>query len=247
MLATATEMRNNFSHYLTQVTDENKEVIITKNNVRVARLVPYVSDIEKYFTVRENAVNYDYHRKTVSYEEFMEIYENTNTRMEFINGEIFIMGSPNFFHQAILGDLHVIFKEYFGEGKCRPIIAPFDVHFRKQDIKDPDVMQPDLVVLCDLENNINEKGRYMGTPTLTLEILSPSTRSIDMLYKLNTFMTSGVSEYWLVDPDNKMITIYTFTDYEIDKMKVYKKGETAKSEIFEGLSVDVKLLFDEMP
>lgn len=247
MLATATEIRNNFSHYLTQVTGENKEVIITKNNIRVARLVPYVSDIEKYFTVRENAVNYDYHRKTVSYEEFMEIYENTSTRMEFINGEIFIMGLAEFFHQAILGDLHVIFKEYFGEEKCRPIIAPFDVHFKKQDIKDPDVMQPDLIVLCDLENNINEKGRYTGTPTLTLEILSPSTRSIDMLYKLNTFMTSGVSEYWLVDPDNKMITIYTFTDYQIDKIEVYKKGETAKSEIFEGLSVDVKLLFDEMP
>ncbi|HOJ11700.1 MAG TPA: Uma2 family endonuclease [Clostridiales bacterium] len=231
---------------MTQVTDENKEVIITKNNVRVARLVPYVSDIEKYFTVRENAVNYDYHRKTVSYEEFMEIYENTSTRMEFINGEIFIMGSPSFSHQSILGDLHVTFKEYFRGKRCKPIIAPFDVHFKKQDIKDPDVMQPDLVVLCDLENNINEKGRYMGTPTLTLEILSPSTRSIDMLYKLNTFMTSGVSEYWLVDPDNQMITVYTFTDYQIDKMKVYKKEETAKSEIFEGLSVDVKLLFDEM-
>ncbi|HHY22693.1 MAG TPA: type II toxin-antitoxin system Phd/YefM family antitoxin [Clostridiaceae bacterium] len=246
MLTTATEMRNNFSHYLTQVTDENKEVIITKNNVRVARLVPYVSDIEKYFTVRENAVNYDYHRKTVSYEEFMEIYENTSTRMEFINGEIFIMDSPTFFHQAILGDLYVLFREYFKEEKCRPVIAPFDVHFKKQDIKDPDVMQPDLIVLCDLENNINEKGRYMGTPTLTLEILSPSTRSIDMLYKLNTFMTSGVSEYWLADPDNQMITIYTFTDYEIDKMKVYKNEETAKSEIFEGLSVDVKSLFKDM-
>ncbi len=246
MLTTATEMRNNFSHYLTQVTDENKEVIITKNNVRVARLVPYVSDIEKYFTVRENAVNYDYHRKTVSYEEFMEIYENTSTRMEFINGEIFIMGSPTFFHQAILGDLYVLFREYFKEEKCRPVIAPFDVHFKKQDIKDPDVMQPDLIVLCDLENNINEKGRYMGTPTLTLEILSPSTRSIDMLYKLNTFMTSGVSEYWLADPDNQMITIYTFTDYEIDKMKVYKNEETARSEIFEGLSVGVKSLFADM-
>jgi prevent-host-death family protein len=246
MLATATEMRNNFSHYLTQVTDENKEVIITKNNIKVARLVPYVSDIEKYFTMRENAVNYDYHRKTVSYEEFMEIYENTSTRMEFINGEIFIMGSPNFFHQAILGDLYVLFKEYFKEKKCRPIIAPFDVHFKKQEIKDPDVMQPDLIVLCDLENNINEKGRCMGTPTLTLEILSPSTRSIDMLYKLNTFMASGVSEYWLVDPDNQMITIYTFIDYEIDKMKVYKNEETAKSEIFEGLSVDVKLIFKNM-
>ena len=37
-------------------------------------------------------------------------------------------------------------------------VAPFDVHFRKKDIKDPDVMQPDIIVLCDLENNINEKG-----------------------------------------------------------------------------------------
>ncbi|NSW90840.1 MAG: type II toxin-antitoxin system Phd/YefM family antitoxin [Firmicutes bacterium] len=246
MIATASEMRNNFSHYLTKVTDENEEIIITKNNIRVARLVPYVSDIEKYFTVRENAVNYDYHRKTVSYEEFMEIYENSNTRMEFINGEIFIMSSPNFFHQAILGDLHVLFKEYFKGKECRPIIAPFDVHFKKKDIKDPDVMQPDLIVLCDLENNINEKGRYTGTPTLTLEILSPATRSIDMVYKLNTFMTSGVSEYWLVDPDNQMITIYTFANYQIDKVEVYKKDEIAKSEIFGGLSVEVKLLFEEM-
>ncbi|HZK71642.1 MAG TPA: Uma2 family endonuclease [Clostridia bacterium] len=110
------------------------------------------------------------------------------------------MSSPNIFHQAILGNLLVLFKEHFKGKKCRPFLAPFDVHFRKKDIKDPDVMQPDLIVLCDLENNINEKGRYLGTPTLTLEILSPSTKSIDMVYKLNTFMTSGVSEFWIIDP-----------------------------------------------
>src|SRR5689334_1627628 len=102
MFATASDMKNNFGQYLKHVMDEDDEIIITKNNVRVARLVPYVSDIEKYFTIRENAVNYDYNKKTVSYEEFMEIYEKSNARMEFINGEIIIMDSPSFFHQSLL-------------------------------------------------------------------------------------------------------------------------------------------------
>lgn len=246
MFATASEIKNNFGQYLKHVTDEDGEVIITKNNLRVARLVPYVSDIERYFTVRENAINYDYNKKTVSYEEFMEIYEKSNARMEFLNGEIYVMSSPNVDHQNILGNLYVVFKEFFKGKKCRPFIAPFDVHFRKKDIKDPDVLQPDLIVLCDLENNINQWRRYMGTPSLTLEILSDSTRSRDMVSKLNTFMTSGVSEYWIIDIDNKRITIYTFADFKVDKMEVYKTGETAKSFSFEGLEVGVKPLFDDM-
>ncbi|MDD4297031.1 MAG: Uma2 family endonuclease, partial [Ruminiclostridium sp.] len=171
----------------------------------------------------------------------------SSARMEFLNGEIIIMGSPDIDHQAVLGDLHVIFNNFFKGKKCRPFIAPFDVHFRKKDITDPDVLQPDLIVLCDMENNINEQRRYTGTPSLTLEILSDSTRSRDMVYKLNTYMTSGVSEYWIVDIQYKKITIYTFTDLKADRMEVYKPGETADSFAFEGLSVDVKALFNNMP
>lgn len=107
-------------------------------------------------------------------------------------------------------------------------------------------MQPDLVVLCDLENNINEKGKYFGTPALTLEVISKSTKSKDMVLKLNTYMSSGVSEYWIVDPHSERITIYTFSNYQIDKTEVYKKGETTKSEIFEGLSTDINQLFSEV-
>ncbi|MGI6422459.1 MAG: Uma2 family endonuclease [Syntrophomonadaceae bacterium] len=53
-------------------------------------------------------------------------------------------------------------------------------------------MQPDLLIACDLENNVNENGKYMGTPTLCVEIISKSTRSKDMVDKLNTYMLSGV-------------------------------------------------------
>lgn len=246
MLVTATDMKNSFGKYLKSVTNDNEDIIITKNNERVARLVPYITDIDKYFSIRENALDYQYERRKVSYEEFMQIYEKSDSRMEFINGEIFLLASPNIFHQEILGDLHVLFKQYFKGKKCKPYIAPFDVHFKKQNIKDPDVMQPDLIVLCDIDNNVTVKGRYMGTPALTLEILSPSTKTKDVIYKLNTYMTSGVSEYWIVDPDTRKITIYSFTDYKVDKMETYKNGETASSEIFEGLTVNIDALFDTL-
>ncbi|HCS72387.1 MAG TPA: type II toxin-antitoxin system Phd/YefM family antitoxin, partial [Clostridiales bacterium] len=177
MLVTATDMKNSFGKYLKSVTNDNEDIIITKNNERVARLVPYITDIDKYFSIRENALDYQYERRKVSYEEFMQIYEKSDSRMEFINGEIFLLASPNIFHQEILGDLYLLFKQYFKEKKCKPYLAPFDVHFKKQNIKDPDVMQPDLIVLCDIDNNVTVKGRYMGTPALTLEILSPSTKT----------------------------------------------------------------------
>ncbi len=244
MLATASEMKNGFGKYLKHVVEESGEVVITKNNVRVARLVPYVSDLEKYFSVHEHAAVYDYNKKTVSYEEFMEIYEKSDVRMEYINGEIYVLGSPSYSHQAILGNLHITFREFFTEKKCKVLMAPFDVHFNKQDIDVPDVMQPDLLVLCDLENNINEKDRYRGIPTLTLEILSSSTRSVDMVLKLNTFMASGVSEYWIVDPKNQRITIYTFVEFQVDQVEHYKPGEIVKSVTFDGLAAEVSTIFD---
>lgn len=84
-------------------------------------------------------------------------------------------------------------------------------------------MQPDLLVACDLEDNVTEKGRYMGTPTLVVEILSDSTRTKDLITKLNTYATSGVKEYWIIDQKQGMITIYSFKEYEL-KFRTPKSG-----------------------
>ena len=244
MLITASDMKNGFGQYLKHVMEESGEIIVTKNNHRVARLVPYVSDIERYDKVMESAVQYDYAHKTISYDEFMEIYEKSSVRMEFINGEIVIMSSPSMGHQKTLGELFVLFKQYFKGKRCQPYLAPLDIHFHKKEISDPDVMQPDLVVLCDADEKVDKKDRYTGTPALTLEILSPSTRSVDMIYKLNTFMLSGVDEYWLVDLENRQITLYRFEGLQIAGYSVMRMGEIAKSTRFEGLSIALDELWE---
>ncbi len=174
----------------------------------------------------------------------MEIYEKTSARMEFINGEIVMVSSPNMEHQQTLGDLYMQFKQFFRGMPCQPFLAPLDIHFYKKDIRDPDVMLPDLLVICDAGEKTNEKGRYMGTSALTLEILSPSTHSIDLVYKLNTFMMSGVSEYWLVDPQSRQITLYRFEDLQITEYSTMRRGETAQSWQFEGLQVAIDTLWE---
>lgn len=244
-VVTATELKQNFGKYLDFVEAQN-DVVISKNGHKVARLTPYVTDIEQYFTIREKALDYQYGGKKVSYQEFMEIYEKSTLRMEFINGEIYLLGSPSIGHQEILGRLYLQFHESFKGNKCRVFFAPFDVHFHKIDFKEPDVMQPDILVACDLEGNISEKDRYMGTPTLVVEILSDSTRTKDMVDKLSTYMLSGVEEYWLFDPKQESVMIYSFAKHEIDSCKAYERGDTAQSKVFAGLQVDVESLFTNL-
>lgn len=240
---TATELKINLGKYLDYVT-ENNEVIITKNGSKSVRLTPYITEIERYYVVKERSLDYQYGGKKVSYEEFMEIYEKSELRMEFINGEIVLLASPNTFHQDISGNLFIHLRTYLKDRKCKVFYAPFDVHFYKKDLETPDVMQPDLLIACDVDNNVNEKGRYMGTPMLCIEILSKSTRSKDMVDKLNTFMMSGVKEFWIVDPIKHSVLVYGFKDNEIDEYATYQEGETLRSYFFDCLEITVNDIFE---
>ena len=241
-VVTATEFKQNFGKYLNHAKEQN-DVVITKNGKKVARLTPYVTDIEQYLTLRDRALDYQYGGKKVSYSEFMEIYEKSTLRMELINGEIYLLASPDIVHQELLGRLYLIFNEFFQGKKCNVFFAPFDVHFNKKGYKEPDVMQPDLLVACDLESSVTEKGRYMGTPALVLEILSDTTKTKDLIDKLNTYRLSGVQEYWIVDPKQENIIVYTFADHEIESYQMLGKGESAQSVVFAGLGVKLTSLF----
>lgn len=242
-IITATELKSNLGKYLDYVCEDN-EVVITKNGKKALRLTPYITDVERYFNVKEKALDYQYGGKKVSYEEFMEIYENSDLRMEYINGEIVILGSPNAFHQDISANLLVLMRSYLKGKPCKVYHAPFDVHFWKKDFKDPDVMQPDLLIACDVEHNLNEKGRYMGTPSMVVEILSPGTRSKDMVDKLNTYMISGVKEFWVVDPKSKTVLVYGFKELEIDEFITCKNNETVRSYWFKGLEAPLEEVFE---
>ena len=86
----------------------------------------------------------------------------------------------------------------------------------------------------------------MGTPTLVVEILSNSTRSKDMIDKLRTYMLSGVKEYWIVDPRQSVVIIYSLESFEIESYKTYELGSMATSQFFKGLELGVTELFADL-
>lgn len=138
---TATELKNSLGHYLDYVMD-NHDVIITKNGKKAARLSPYLTDYTGYSLLKKQPAEYLTTGLKVSYEEFMEIYEKSDLRMEFINGEIIVLGSPSTEHQEISGNLYVLLRSHLQGSPCKVFYAPFDVHFHKGTSQNPMFASP---------------------------------------------------------------------------------------------------------
>lgn len=237
MKVTSTEVQNNFGKYL-KIASELEDVIVTRNGYEVAKIVP----CEERFIVAEEAANYIFNgRWKLSYEEFLKMVENSDLRYEYIDGEVYLLSSPVYNHQVSVDEIHVIFYNWFKGKKCRPLTSPFDVTlFKSKD--NINVVQPDIIVICDTDK-IDASGKYQGVPTLAVEVLSRSTRSKDMLKKLDLYMQTGVKEYWIVDPDKKEISVYNFEKHDIADHDTYIGDMVVKSKVFKGLEARLADIF----
>ena len=241
MIINSTDIQNNFGKYILLAAKE--DVIITKNGRKVAVLKSYTEEENEYgLSTQENAPKYNWDGKRVSYEEFLKISQDNNERYEYIDGEIYLLASPKTIHQKALGELFSIFYNFFKGKKCTPMIAPYDIRLKRHE-KDMNVVQPDLMVICDMEEKLGEDDYYYGVPSLVLEIISNSTRGKDYLKKLDLYMSCGVSEYWIVDPVNTEIHVFSFKDKDIEINKTFCKNDTISSFLFNDLKFRVNDVF----
>jgi Uma2 family endonuclease len=238
MIVTATEVQNSFGKYLKLL--EKEDVIITRNGKKIARLSVY-RDWEDGCALREGCAEYSHAGMKVSYEEFLKISEESENRYEYIDGEIYLLASPFYAHQKAVREILSEFTSWFRGKECEPLASPFDVTLFKSD-KNINVVQPDILVFCDREN-IDEKGRYKGTPALVAEVLSESTRSKDMVKKLDLYMLSGVKEYWVVNTASQEVYIYVFKDSNIEEILTFKRGQKVESVTFNGLCIELDRIF----
>ena len=126
-------------------------------------------------------------------------------RVELIDGRFYLMASPTRIHQQLLLELAAAFRDCILKhgSKYELYIAPCDVNLTGANNT---MVEPDLFVICDTSRSI--PARIVGTPDLTLEVLSKSSRSYDSILKLNKYAEHGVKEYWIVDPLYHTVTVY---------------------------------------
>ena len=178
-----------------------------------------------------------------SFEEFSKLTkEETLERYEYIDGEIFLQASPKVEHQFVSSRLQGMLFQFFDGQPCQAFAAPFDITISRYE-GDINVVQPDLMVICDLKEKLGDDGYYHGVPELVMEILSDETKRNDLLKKLNLYLDGGVKEYWVVDPPNKQVFIYHFAEGNIINQKAFNCPEQAVSFQFPDLAVELNDVF----
>lgn len=233
MIVNSTEVKNSFGKMLKLL--DYEDIIIKKNGLVVAKLTKYSELLDSEDLVKENAEAYETKDRKVTYEEFLKLCASSNKRYELINGEIFLLSSPKVQHQIIVNTLHGELYKAFEKHKCTTFVAPFDITL-KIDEK-INVLQPDLGILCDLNQSVNHEDQYTGIPKLVVEVLSPTSITRERVFKLNIYMLSGIKEYWIVDPEKNLVSVYQFQNYELINDAIYKKEEGIKSFIFDDLHI----------
>lgn len=168
-------------------------------------------------------------------------------RVELIRGKIFKMSpAPSSNHQGINMNLSRLVANVFWDKACRAYHAPFDVRLPIPSAKkDSTVVQPDLCIICDLEKMADKHG-CNGAPDLVMEILSPGNSKHDVSTKFELYQESGVKEYWLIFPSERLVSIYKLENGRYVGLPPSSEGMVAQSVLFPDLRIDVSDIFHKV-
>jgi len=121
----------------------------------------------------------------------LEYLPDDGRRYELIDGELIVSAAPGRVHQraafALARILHAACPDEF-----EVLIAPFAIGLAEDTELQPDVLVARRDQLTDKEPP--------GPPALAVEVLSPSTRMVDLNKKRARFERAGTPSYWVVDP-----------------------------------------------
>ena len=161
-------------------------------------------------------------------------------RWELIDGVPYAMSAPTVRHQRIAGRLFTKFFIFLDGKPCEAFIAPLDVILNPEGEKNI-VVQPDIIVVCD-SSKLDDKA-CRGTPDLIIEILSPSTSSIDTVVKFNRYQEAGVKEYWIVNPESNWIQVFRLND-GVYNAHTYGEEDTIPVGIIEDFEINLQEIFE---
>jgi len=169
-----------------------------------------------------------------TYEDLKLIPPDRN-RYEVVGGELFVTPAPRTLHQRIVGNIFTALHQHVRQHRLGEVfVAPYDVVFAPGTVLEPDV----LFVSTSRLHYIGEDN-LSGPPTLAVEVVSESTRRLDREVKLKQYGLYGVSEYWLVDPEGKIVEIFRLAEegYQLAERLGFQDKLT--SPLFPGLELAV--------
>jgi Uma2 family endonuclease len=140
-------------------------------------------------------------------------------RYELLDGTLLVTPAPNEGHQTCVTSM-VVLLHAARQPEVKVLVAPFDVRLSRVTVLEPDVLVARKVDVTP--------ARHEGPPLLVVEVLSPSTRRIDLGAKRLAYEAAGVPAYWLVDPEVPSLTVL-----ELDAGRYVERATVAGDEPYQ--------------
>ncbi len=163
-------------------------------------------------------------------------------RYEIIHGVLYGSPAPRVIHQFVTTRLTYFLSGFVIEHRLGLVLtAPLDVLL--PGIASP--VQPDVVFMeNDNLPDLEEAKNFEGVPNLVAEVLSQGTKRIDLDVKLKAYEQAGVSEYWIVDPQQRTVLLYHLGGRRrYQELGRFGVGEVVRSRVLTGFALKVADLF----
>ena len=165
-----------------------------------------------------------------------------NNRYELIEGELFVSRAPGIPHQRILQNLQIAIVKYLEAHPIGVLVPGSGVV-----LSDYDAVIPDLVFVCNERWALVVTGvRFTGAPDLVIEVVSAGkeNRDRDLLVKRQLYAKYAVAEYWIVDPDHRLVEVYRLENNRLESAATLRNGEEITTSLLPDFRMSISSVFN---
>ena len=149
----------------------------------------------------------------------VEDYERWQGDWELVEGVPYAMASPSPLSQVLLATLVAVLRDALEASECKDCFVAVELDWY---ISFDTVIRPDLLIFCgEIPQKLSRR------PELVLEVVSPSTKTIDEGLKYELCQREGVPYFVLVYPEDKKVLVYELWkgSYRLKEDNAFKLSE----------------------
>jgi Uma2 family endonuclease len=178
---------------------------------------------------------------------YLDLTDGTHRRVEFTDGRLEFLPMPTEMHESLVQFLLFALHQYVDSRNLGKVYSNgIRVRVRPRKIRLPDVL------FLHKDHYAVRHNRVWDGADLVIEVVSddPKDRQRDYEQKLADYAEAKVSEYWIVDPDRRLIAIHQLVEGRYKLLGEFGNGTQATSVLLPGFGIDVTALFamiDDIP
>jgi Uma2 family endonuclease len=160
---------------------------------------------------------------------------DTNRLVEYSDGFLEVLPMPTIQHQMIVEHLHGLIADYVkSRGTGRVLFAPLPVRLWAGKFREPDIIYLRA-------ERLRAARDYPHGADLVVEVVSEGekSRERDLITKPAEYAKAGISEYWIVDPEERMIKVLVLDQGSYRLHGAFGPGEMATSVLLTGFQTRV--------